>query len=89
MPTLDEAGLRGYQSTTWYGVLGPAALPPEIVEELNRAVREAVTSDELRTQLMKLGSEPSPNSPGNFSTFLKQDVKDWADIIKASGASAD
>ena len=88
-PTLDESGLSGYQSTTWYGVMGPAGLPAEVVERLNRAVREAVTSEELRTRLTKLGSEPSPGSPETFAAFLKQDVKDWAEIIKASGASAE
>jgi tripartite-type tricarboxylate transporter receptor subunit TctC len=88
-PTLNEAGLSGYQSTTWYGIMGPAGLPRDIVDRLNKAVTEAVTSDDLRTRLTKLGSEPSPGSPESFAAFLKQDVKDWAEIIRVSGASAD
>ncbi|MBM0207374.1 tripartite tricarboxylate transporter substrate binding protein [Micromonospora sp. STR1s_5] len=88
-PTLNEAGLSGYRSTTWYGIMAPAGLPREVVERLNRAVNEAVTSDDLRTRLTKLGSDPSPDSPERFAAFLKQDVKDWAEIIKVSGASAD
>jgi tripartite-type tricarboxylate transporter receptor subunit TctC len=89
VPTLDESGLKGYDSTTWYGLMGPAGLPPEIVERLNKAIAETVRTPAIQERLRAVGSEPETNSPQEFREFLKDNIESWAKVVKASGASAD
>ena len=85
VPTLDESGLPGFESTTWYGLLGPAGLPEPIVERLNAAIAEALKDEDLRKQLIDFGSEPAPLTPVEFAKFLQDDVKSWAAIVKLAG----
>jgi tripartite-type tricarboxylate transporter receptor subunit TctC len=89
VPTLDESGLAGFESTTWYGIMGPANLPPPIVTQLNQAIERATKSDDLRQLLISLGSEPAARSPAEFARFLRQDIDAWAKIVKESGAKPD
>jgi tripartite-type tricarboxylate transporter receptor subunit TctC len=85
VPTLDESGLPGFESTTWYGLLGPAALPEPTVERLNAAIAEALKDEDLRKQLIGFGSEPSPLTPVEFAKFLQDDIKSWAEVVKLAG----
>src|SRR5690606_32508009 len=89
IPSLDEAGLKGYESTTWYGVMGPAGLPEHIVRTLNRAIAETVRSPEIQARLRRVGSEPETNTPEQFADFLNSNIASWARVVKASGAVAD
>jgi tripartite-type tricarboxylate transporter receptor subunit TctC len=85
VPTLDEAGLPGFESTTWYGLLGPAGLPKPIVERLNAAIAEALKDEDLRKELIGFGSQPSPQTPAEFAKFLQDDIKSWAEVVKLAG----
>lgn len=89
IPSLDEAGLKGYESTTWYGVMGPANLPENVVRTLNRAIAETVSAPEIQARLRGVGSEPETNTPEQFAAFLKTNIESWARVVKASGAVAD
>ena len=89
VPTMIESGLPEYESTTWYGILGPAGLPPDIVTRLSKAVAAAVALPEVRGRLIAVGSEPETNTPTQFAAFLRQDIDRWAKVVKASGATAD
>ena len=89
VPTLDESGLPGYQSTTWYGILAPAGTPQPIVERLNRELAKAVNTPDLQAQLRALGSEPSPDTPAEFGTFIRSDIASWAKVMQASGVTPD
>lgn len=85
VPTLDEAGLPGFESTTWYGILGPANLPQPIIAKINEAVAETLKSDEFKKLLISLGSEPAQMAPDKFGQFIKADIASWAKIVKLVG----
>ncbi len=89
VPTVAESGMPGYESTTWYGFLGPAGLPKEIVARLNSAIIAAVGAKETRERYVALGSEPETSSPEQFAAYLRNDIASWAKVVKASGAKAE
>jgi tripartite-type tricarboxylate transporter receptor subunit TctC len=89
VPTMVESGLPDYESRTWYGIMGPAGLPRDIVTRLNKAVVDTVATPEVRGRLTAVGSEPETNTPAQFSTFFLKDIESWAKVVKASGATAD
>jgi len=85
VPTLDEAGLKGFESTTWYGILGPANLPQPVIEKLNAAVAQVVRNEDFRKLMHSLGSEPTVKSPAEFATYIKDDIKSWGNVVKLVG----
>jgi tripartite-type tricarboxylate transporter receptor subunit TctC len=89
VPTFEEAGYPGLLSSTFYGLLGPAGLPREIVMRLNAAVVAAVARKELADHLVALGYEMESNTPEQFAAFLRDDAAQWLRLIKLTGASAE
>jgi tripartite-type tricarboxylate transporter receptor subunit TctC len=89
VPTFEESGYPGLLSSTFYGVLGPAGLPREVVTRLNGAVVAAVARKELADPLVALGYEMESNTPEQFATFLRADAAQWLRLIKMTGASAE
>jgi tripartite-type tricarboxylate transporter receptor subunit TctC len=86
VPPIAEAGLPGYDFTTWYGVLAPAGLDPAIVDTLNRAMSDAVREPAVADRLVAEGFEPDPDSPSAFAALIKAEIAKDAKIIAASGA---
>jgi tripartite-type tricarboxylate transporter receptor subunit TctC len=89
VPTVAESGMPGYESTTWYGFLGPAGMPKDIVAKLNSAIVAAVRTPEMRERYVSVGSEPETSTPEQFAAYLKTDIASWAKVVKASGAKAE
>jgi tripartite-type tricarboxylate transporter receptor subunit TctC len=89
VPTMQEAGVAGVEVPVWYALLGPAALPRDIVKTLNDATVRAARSPELRQKLVEQGAEPVGNSPEAFQKLLREEVAKWAEIVKVSGAKAE
>jgi tripartite-type tricarboxylate transporter receptor subunit TctC len=89
VPTFEEAGYPGLLSSTFYGVLGPAGLPRDVVMRLNTAVVAAVARKELADLLVALGYEMESNTPEQFAAFLRDDAAQWLRLIKMTGASAE
>ena len=87
VPTMDEAGVRGYEFSTWYGLLVPAGTPHAIVEQLNVATKTAVASPAVAEQFAAQGLEPASSSSKDFGAYLKSEVAKWGRVIKASGAT--
>ncbi len=85
MPTMMEAGVRDYESSTWYGVLGPKAMPRSIVMKLNREIVAILNSLEVRERLMSEGAEPVGNTPEQFGDFIKSEIAKWGKVFKAAG----
>ena len=85
VPTLNESGLKGFEVTGWYGLYGPARLPPAIVNRLYETTRDAVRHPETRQALAQLGIEPADLPPAAFVRFLKEDLLRYGRIIKAAG----
>ena len=89
VPTVAESGLPGYESTTWYGFLAQAAAPKDAIARVNNAVASAVKHQETRERFAALAAETVTNTPEQFAAFLRQDIQDWAKVVKVSGAKLD
>ena len=89
LPTISEAALPGYEATSWYGVLAPAATPREIVAKLNAAIVKGVRQPDTSERLAGEGAEPTVSTPEEFGAFIKSEIARWAKVIKAAGATAD
>jgi tripartite-type tricarboxylate transporter receptor subunit TctC len=86
VPTMDEAGVKGYEFSTWYGVLVPADTPKNIVNVLNSAAAKSLRSEGVQAQFAAQGLEATPSTPGQFAAYLKSEVEKWGRVVKASGA---
>jgi tripartite-type tricarboxylate transporter receptor subunit TctC len=92
VPTVAEAcGLPGFVSTTWYGLFGPAGLPPAIVARINDAVQQVITTAEFSQWLIaNQGIAPAPvTTPEAFAAIQRRDVASWAEVVRRSGATVD
>jgi tripartite-type tricarboxylate transporter receptor subunit TctC len=84
IPTVAESGVPGFQYVTWYGLLGPAALPKDIVSKLNAETVRALKDKELAQRLMREGAEPAPMSPDEFAKFMRAEYDQWRKTIVAA-----
>lgn len=87
--TIDESGLRGFDIGTWFGVFAPAGTPPAIVNKLNAEIARILNAPGMKERLASLGAEPQPDTPAQFSAFVKSEMAKYAAIIRQSGAKAD
>jgi tripartite-type tricarboxylate transporter receptor subunit TctC len=89
VPTVAEAGLPGYDSTQWYGVLAPAGTPREIVTRLHDAIARALRDAEVGKRLAADGAEAVGSSPEEFAAFIKSESEKWARVATAAGIKAE
>ena len=90
LPTLDGAGVKGYEVNTWFGFVAPAGTPPDIVQRLNVEVARVLADPAVRDKLAGQGFELSPATPPEaFSRLIRDDLDKWVPIVKASGAKVD
>ena len=89
VPTVDESGVKGYESTNWYCLLGPANLPKPIVERWHKEMTAALNSPEIKQALFERGIEAAPTTPAEFTAFLKSETTKWTKVIKTAGLKAD
>ncbi len=82
LPTINEAGVKGYEVVLWYGVLGPKGLPKAIVERWNNGIHEATRLPDLRERLIAEGFEIDDSPPAVFQALLKRDVAKWQKVVK-------
>lgn len=85
VPTFDEAGLKGYDVTGWYGLLAPAKTPPAIVSRINGDLRQVLADGETQKRLFQAGIEPTPNTPSEFAALIRAEIPKWAKVMKAAG----
>lgn len=88
VPTIAESGLPGFDYNLWVGLFGPAGMPPELVDRINKDVQRALGSPEIKERLAGLGAEPMPMTPAEFRAFTRNDVEVSAKIVKAAGIKA-
>jgi len=86
VPTMDEAGLPGFEATTWHGLVAPAGTPPQIIAALNKAIAETLEDPDIQHKLAGLGIDIAPDTPAQFTAYIKMEIPKWAAVIKASGA---
>ncbi len=89
VPTMAEAGLAGFDVSTWFGVFAPAGTPPALVARLNSAFTAALNSPEMRERLARMGAVPAPGTPEQFSELLRSELAKYQKVVKFSGARVD
>lgn len=89
VPTVAEAGLAGYNVSSWAGVVGPAGLHKPALDRLHAAVLQVLNNPELRQQLAREGAEPVGNSPAEFAAFIKGELAMWSKAVKQAGIQPD
>lgn len=85
VPTVAEAGLKGYATTTWYGVLAPEGTPSAVIQRLSAAANKAVTSPDVRDRLLADGAEPVGSSPAAFQKHLAAEIVKWRKVVQSAG----
>ena len=90
LPTVAEAGpLKGFEASSWFGLLAPAGTPAEVVNRLQQETAKALATPALKERLQAQGAVPSGMSPADFTKFIAAETKKWAAVVKASGATVD
>ena len=89
VPPISQAGLPGYDTSTWGGVLAPGGTPMEIVAKLNAEIARILKMPDVRERMMNAGSEPGGGTPEQFKAFIDAEMIKWAKVVKDSGAKAD
>ena len=82
VPTMEEAGLKGFESYAWFGLLAPKGTPAAIVERLNKETLKALADPAMRKRMIEIGAEPSPTSPAEFKALIAAEVVKWRKIIQ-------
>ncbi|HEY4249977.1 MAG TPA: tripartite tricarboxylate transporter substrate binding protein [Roseomonas sp.] len=89
IPTLDEQGLRGFEAVQWYGLVGPAGMPREIVDRLNAAGAAILREPLLQSRLAAEGADAAPGTPESFGDFIRTERDRWGEVIRRAGVRAD
>ena len=90
VPTVEQAGnLKGYEASSWFGLLGPAGLSPDIANRIQQEVAKALASAEMKDKLLAQGAIPSGNTPQQFAAHIDRELKKWQPVVKNSGAKVD
>lgn len=84
LPTLSESGLPGFQLEAWYGLLGPAGMPADVVKRLNVELNAVLETDEVKKQLALEGATVTPGSPGSLGNLIKSEIERWRGLLKAA-----
>jgi len=89
IPTVSEAGVKGYEATIWLGLMAPAGTPRAVVDRLNGALTKVMGRPDVKQAWNEQGAEPMPMTPAEFERYLVSDIAKWARIVKVSGARTD
>ncbi len=90
LPTVEEAGqLKGFEASSWFGLLAPAGTPADVVSRLQQETAKALNSPAMKEKLLAQGAIPSGNTPAEFAKLIEAEIKKWAPVVKASGAKVD
>jgi tripartite-type tricarboxylate transporter receptor subunit TctC len=89
LPTIAEAGVPGYEASSWFGVLAPAGTPKDVVTKLNKEIVRILALPEIKERLSGQGAEPVGDTPEQFAAHIKAEIAKWERVVKASGAQVD
>jgi tripartite-type tricarboxylate transporter receptor subunit TctC len=85
LPTMAEAGLPGFETGLWFGLLAPAGTPPEAIDKISRAANEALKADEVAKALHPLGIDLLGGTPEDFARHIDKEMKRWDQVARAAG----
>jgi tripartite-type tricarboxylate transporter receptor subunit TctC len=88
VPTVAESGFPGYEALNWYGFLGPAKMPRDLVERLNREIVKALANPDAVAQLHKTGVEPTSSTPAEFGRYIEREYQTWGKVVKEAAIKA-
>ena len=88
-PTVAEAGLPGFEAFGWAGMVGPANMPGDVVQRLNKAIVDTLKQKDTVDRMLADGAVPSPSSPEEFSAYMKSELKKWGDVVKLANIKAE
>ena len=83
VPTVAESGLTGFDAALYYGLVAPAGTPAPVIARLNKELRAALASDDVRKRLLQDGTEPTPGTPEDYAAFIDRDETKWSAILKS------
>ncbi len=89
LPTISEAGVKGYAVTVWFGLLAPAKTPSEFILKIQSEIARGIRGAALNQRLVALGAEPSGSTPDEFAAFLKSETDKWGRVVKSAGLDRD
>ena len=89
VPTMTEAGVRGFQASSWFAIFAPAHTPRPIVDRLNAEIVKVLRTPEMKDRLVGMGFEVVGNRPEELAAFLKSEIAKWTKVVKESGAKVD
>ncbi|MGV3573472.1 MAG: Bug family tripartite tricarboxylate transporter substrate binding protein [Ramlibacter sp.] len=89
VPTASEAGLAGYDSTGWFGVVAPAGTPAAVVNRMNAEITAALNNEQVKASMRNLGVEPAPTTPEAFDAYIRAETQKWARVIRAANIKID
>jgi tripartite-type tricarboxylate transporter receptor subunit TctC len=89
LPTIAEAGVPGYEATTWTGIVAPVGMPRAIVMRLNAELNQVVASPTFKEKAAAIGSEPAGGTPEQFAAFIRTEHAKWAEVVRRAGAKID
>jgi tripartite-type tricarboxylate transporter receptor subunit TctC len=89
LPTLDEAGLKGFETVAWFGLLAPGGTPPELIQQAHAEVVRIVHTADLRARIESLGGEAVGNTPAEFASRIRADIAKWRRLVEQVGIRAD
>jgi tripartite-type tricarboxylate transporter receptor subunit TctC len=92
VPTIEEAGgpaLKGFEASSWFGLLAPAGTPPDVVSRVQQETAKALATPAMKERLLAQGAIPSGNTPQQFAQLIEREIRKWAPVVKASGAKVD
>lgn len=85
VPTVAESGYPGYEALNWYGFLGPAKMPKDLVERLHREIARALANPEAVAAMHKTGVEPTSSTPADFARYIEREYQTWGKVVKEAG----
>jgi tripartite-type tricarboxylate transporter receptor subunit TctC len=85
VPTLDEAGVPGYESIGWFGAVAPAATAPAVIGRLNAEMISALADPAIRERVVQAGAEPFTSTPAEFAAFIRDETRKWSEVIRTAG----
>ena len=89
VPTIAEAGVKGFEASSWFGLLAPAGTPADIVNRIQQEAAKSLGAPELKERLLAQGAIPSGMKPAEFAAYIAAETKKWEKVVKASGAKVD
>jgi len=89
MPTISEAGVKGYEANNWNGVVAPTGVPRSVVDRLYRDITATLKETAVTDRMQAAGLEPVGDSPAEFAQYLKAEAAKWGQLVKSAGIKAE